>query len=614
MLIVSLLIGASFLTGKNPFMAFDFSSPRMGRGKQYTMRNQNKSFDITAAVMVGADKASETASGGEQGLVSKALSSVAQGTVGKAAEAIFGKSNATKDPTETALSKNAPDANAKPVVPPPGDDVSGQVNKAKMVPGTQAARNLQTAADSKMGLAFGIPSLFGKLGDAVGKLGNIGSTDFEKGRQAEAMFKGSTNAYSGSASNVFSAAMKSLSGMFSGFISNITNIFSSMFNFSKRREGYDDDGKAKTGAWEWTKDAGAVAERFLKGVIDLYSTFKGISDTVRQYKGLAKGLGLSHMSARESQRGIGFIENIDQKASGMTIFGREMSIGEMVRMVDVDPTSYAGPLSILLPAAETLHDKAELDSEAPSVVPLDSKKLTTKDGQKVYVTSDGHVFDKNGNELVGDKKKDVLNDDYVKLAVGEMRTGTSSGVKSEDAFLLVGADGKAVETDFMGYRQALINRAHHDDLVAKESKNSADANAAGFMRLDKLALPLLNVPLGIVEAPVALITGKPTSAMKEVRKLNAYGQSDEFAYSQLFVNLGHTYTVDEKSKGTVKGIIENASEDDIKKIQGAMGKQRSREEILEGLSKLENSDLDKYREFIDSFGWTRRASPGITRA
>ena len=597
MLIVSLLIGASFLTGKNPFMAFDFSSPRMGRGKQYTMRNQNKSFDITAAVMVGADKASETASGGEQGLVSKALSSVAQGTVGKAAEAIFGKSNATKDPTETALSKNAPDANAKPVVPPPGDDVSGQVNKAKMVPGTQAARNLQTAADSKMGLAFGIPSLFGKLGDAVGKLGNIGSTDFEKGSQAEAMFKGSTNAYSGSASNVFSAAMKSLSGMFSGFISNITNIFSSMFNFSKRREGYDDDGKAKTGAWEWTKDAGAVAERFLKGVIDLYATFKGISDTVRQYKGLAKGLGLSHMSARESQRGIGFIENIDQKASGMTIFGREMSIGEMVRMVDVDPTSYAGPLSILLPAAETLHDKAELDSEAPSVVPLDSKKLTTKDGQKVYVTSDGHVFDKNGNELVGDKKKDVLNDDYVKLAVGEMRTGTSSGVKSEDAFLLVGADGKAVETDFMGYRQALINRAHHDDLVAKESKNSADANAAGFMRLDKLALPLLNVPLGIVEAPVALITGKPTSAMKEVRKLNAYGQSDEFAYSQLFVNLGHTYTVDEKSKGTVKGIIENASEDDIKKIQGAMGKQRSREEILEGLSKLENSDLDKYREF-----------------
>jgi len=602
MLIVSLLIGASFLAGKNPFMAFDFSSPRMGRGKQYTMRNQNKSFDITSAVMVGADKATETASGGGQGLVSKALSGVMQGTVGKAAEAIFGTSNATKDPTETALSKDAPKDGAKVVVPPAGDGNSGQVNKTTLAVGSNQQRASQLTPNLQMEAASGVPSLFGKLGGAFSKLGNLGSTDFEKGSTAEGLFKGTKDAKGNvigpSASEVRSRVSQSLSGMFSGFISNITNIFSSMFNFSKRREGYDDDGKAKTGFGETVKDAGAYMERFLKGVIDLYSAFKGISDTVRQYKGLAKGLGISHMSARESQRGIGFFENFDQKASGATIFGREMSIGEMVRMVDVDPTSYAGPLSILLPAAETLHVKAELDSETPTVIPLDAKKLTTKDGQKVYVTSSGHVFGKDGTQLSGKARERVLDDENVKLVLGELRTGIPSDkVKSEDVFLLVGADGKAVETDYVGYRQAQVNNAHHDNLVAKELKNSADARDAGFMRLDKLALPLLNVPLGIVGAPVAFITGKPTSAMKEVRKLNGYAQSDEFTYSQLFFNLGKTYTVDEKSMGTVKSIIENASEDDIKKIQGYMGKEVSRKDIIAGLGKLENSDLDKYREY-----------------
>ncbi len=60
MLILSLLLGASFAAGRNPFLAFDFSTPRMNRGRQYSMRVQQRNFDIMAYVM-GVDRAVSTA-------------------------------------------------------------------------------------------------------------------------------------------------------------------------------------------------------------------------------------------------------------------------------------------------------------------------------------------------------------------------------------------------------------------------------------------------------------------------------------------------------------------------------------------------------------------------
>ncbi len=59
MLILGLLLGASFAAGKNPFQSFDFSSPRMNRGRQYSARVQNKSFDLMSYLMsVGSTAAS----------------------------------------------------------------------------------------------------------------------------------------------------------------------------------------------------------------------------------------------------------------------------------------------------------------------------------------------------------------------------------------------------------------------------------------------------------------------------------------------------------------------------------------------------------------------------
>ncbi|MFA6328604.1 MAG: CARDB domain-containing protein, partial [Candidatus Micrarchaeia archaeon] len=62
MLILGLLLGANFAAGKNPFHSFDFSSPRMGRGRQYSMRVQNKSFDYLSYIM-GAVTAVSSAKG-----------------------------------------------------------------------------------------------------------------------------------------------------------------------------------------------------------------------------------------------------------------------------------------------------------------------------------------------------------------------------------------------------------------------------------------------------------------------------------------------------------------------------------------------------------------------
>jgi len=63
MLIFALLMGAAYAAGKNPFGFMDMSAPRMSRGKQYTMRAQQKNFDMMGVVMA-ADNAASTGSGG----------------------------------------------------------------------------------------------------------------------------------------------------------------------------------------------------------------------------------------------------------------------------------------------------------------------------------------------------------------------------------------------------------------------------------------------------------------------------------------------------------------------------------------------------------------------
>ncbi|MCX8197214.1 MAG: hypothetical protein N3G80_02775 [Candidatus Micrarchaeota archaeon] len=82
MLIFSLLLGASFAIGRNPFSFFDFSVPRMGRGRQYSIRTQQKSFDILQYIS-GLDRLSEKTTGKSvTGSLSRGLNSIIFAVVG----------------------------------------------------------------------------------------------------------------------------------------------------------------------------------------------------------------------------------------------------------------------------------------------------------------------------------------------------------------------------------------------------------------------------------------------------------------------------------------------------------------------------------------------------
>lgn len=139
MLIFGLLIGASFTAGKNPFGMFDFYSPRMGRGKQYMPRMQNKSFDVTSYAM--------------------AASSAAQG-IGKAAKGAKekkAKNEAKKDTKKVEAKKDQLRVNN------PGVSENKLTRMAKREVGREAAAGVKDTALSRGGL-------FGLIGAGAGKV------------------------------------------------------------------------------------------------------------------------------------------------------------------------------------------------------------------------------------------------------------------------------------------------------------------------------------------------------------------------------------------------------------------------------------------------------------
>ena len=101
MLIMGLLLGASFAVGKNPFQAFDFSSPRMNRGRQYSMRVQQRSFDATSIIMGAINTATSVKSGVKQissgGKGSGGVESSAKGGFGKYLKSEFKPHTSFKD-------------------------------------------------------------------------------------------------------------------------------------------------------------------------------------------------------------------------------------------------------------------------------------------------------------------------------------------------------------------------------------------------------------------------------------------------------------------------------------------------------------------------------------
>jgi len=477
MLILGLLIGASFLAGRNPFSAFDFSSPRMGRGKAYTMRNQNRSFDITSAVMIGANKALETGSGvitgkAEEGLLTKWVTGGIKGVIG----GIAGVSG-TKVDTETGqkgkggeLGPASGEANL--------EGRSKEVNKTPMSTsaayiGKEAIANASAPDDkvtfSKAGLRDKVNSAFAKVG-SLSTIGTpkffsngqflqfSGTPKFREGGELQALFSNKQNPTAGDTMAFFA---NRVGAQISQFVGRITNAIESMFS---------------------GKNVGEVIINFILGLVKLYAIAKELNDIARMYKSIAKGLGVSNMGASESQRGFGFMENFDQGTSGIRIFGRDMTAGEMIRMIDADPTSYAGVLSVLQPTAQLLRDKAEYDARKETGLAVIGKTLKIN-GKEYTLTSEYLLFDSKNHEINGaDKAALLVKHNLAKInEEGKMdylaKYGDiedMDGKKDQFKYLVVGANGVARETTLHGYTKAKLKERDAEELRARMTGHMLD--------------------------------------------------------------------------------------------------------------------------------------------
>ena len=152
MLILGLLLGASFAVGKNPFAAFDMSSPRLARGRQYTARVQNMSFDMLGYIMAAAQGAT-SAKGAKKD--SKAAKSEAKGTSDSKGKgtgfgnfmkndfkatfgygaAVGGTKSTAPDKTTPTSTANAGQSNALALQGGSGQNVRNIVDLVKMVVG-----------------------------------------------------------------------------------------------------------------------------------------------------------------------------------------------------------------------------------------------------------------------------------------------------------------------------------------------------------------------------------------------------------------------------------------------------------------------------------------------
>ncbi|MCX6770081.1 MAG: hypothetical protein NT051_05405 [Candidatus Micrarchaeota archaeon] len=160
MLIFGLLVGASFAVGKNPFGFFDFSSSRMGRGKQYTMKSQNMSFDALTyryALSSAVSSAGKVVKAVKGGIAAKKVEKANKGAVDKPP---LGKADQLKvDGLNTAVLKTMgfDDKSAKVLA----KTMSQPITKAQLKELKQNARK-----EAMKGPDW---NLFGALGKVAGK-------------------------------------------------------------------------------------------------------------------------------------------------------------------------------------------------------------------------------------------------------------------------------------------------------------------------------------------------------------------------------------------------------------------------------------------------------------
>jgi|GEM_PF-2033806 len=505
MLILGLLLGASFLAGKNPFMAFDFSAPRMNRGRQYAMRNQNRSFDITSALMIGADKAGATATGGKKtNLVTGALSNLLEKGVGKL-EAIAESKMDVKGLESRGTSGSGSSTGTGQVA---RIETAAKVSKKEEF--NKQSQIGQNDAVSKQMSAFmtspdlkvlfgkeGVPAVFKAIYHKWATLGdNIKNAKFERGSFAADLFKERSDRFGGYDFSSPKAAWAAQKKAWGNYLHVWSMVFSRLGKAGENKWNavvgilrdmlvWNKD-KEEQGLKGAAKETGALFARMLIGVVKLYSMAQDFNNDIKAYKGVAKGLGISSMSNKEANTGIRAFDALDNLRSGIYVFGREMSVGELANMLNADPRAYGGPLSMLQPSAQYLRDKAERDSLGPVKIALNGITI----GGEYTLTSGMRLFDMGGNEIIGKNKEDALDGMFGKSLwreksyeyLGALAASTKNNLSVEPVFLTVDANGVARKATENEYARAVMRMANAETLSGRMALHLMDIqHGLGYM-------------------------------------------------------------------------------------------------------------------------------------
>jgi len=511
MLIFGLLLGANFLLGKNPFGSFDFSAIRMNRGRQYTMRAQQRSTDITSIVM-GVMSASETVTGGNglQTALRKAAvslgNSIGGGDGGKGEDKTTGtkqtepppKNNPPADPNapkSTFLENKEPkpigwldqdkgekrvnNTQTTPLVVNKGwrgefnpiTNPLGEISRAS-APGSTTTRQTTWVVTTPNKGATPDINAFRNYGERLAQNAIVAGqkSTLTQGTQGTPMSNTlqvmmSTPSIVGLLYTLFSAdywkswkesAMpQGMTSWSAGGAANmlweiIKRKLMTIANFGSKSD--------KDGQSFWS----ALGERALTATKAVFASYELLNTASRMVKNTQMGWkGIGGKSKRNSEiGGIGFIDSFNKINLGL--FGR--NLGETIQMINEPSSVYL--LSFFAPIIDAGRDKLSMMmSITPESMSLAGKEVIV-DNASYTITARLSVYDAAGNEVTGKARDAIL---IAKGITGSweeaMKQFESMGGKAK--YLEIGTNTKAAEISGFTFDRNVAKQLDYEEARKK---------------------------------------------------------------------------------------------------------------------------------------------------
>lgn len=458
MLMFAVLVGANFLMGKNPFLAFDFSAMRMSRGRQYTMRQQQKSMDATSLVMA-LDKASSTASGGKGSLMSS-LTGAIKGAVASSDEKADQKVNVDKEGNmlNSKGEKTGLKVDANGTVT---DAVSGKATgdkvdaDGKVVDSKNQKVSLNQAIDNAKKAELG-------SAQALGQRGMIATATAPDLLNALVGIKELYNVIAGKEPSETGKAMEARHAALFGTDKNENapvsggalwgRLFSIVADKFKGMLRVTDNGKLDIG-------------NMIKSALSMYMIYKTVAEYQRTLR--AGPLGGGSKVAGEKIFGV-------DMPSNLSVLGRNMSIGEVADWV-ANPNGMPYLLAPLAPALDVARDftNLQLTGTPPPGVMAAAKEFDVENKKYAVIRdTDGNyvVFGSDGKHVTGEKEKSKII-----AAIG----GAEGYEKNKTmAYLRVDTEGVATRMDKGSYENLCLRLEEWNDAKNKMRRHVVEGLAA----------------------------------------------------------------------------------------------------------------------------------------